>query len=40
MHNEEEVLPTLFARLLPCLAKITPDFEIICVSEGSREQYA
>lgn len=37
MYNEELGLQALFARLEPCLAAITPDFEIICVDDGSSD---
>jgi len=37
MYNEAEVLPKLFTRLQYCLEKITPDYEIICINDGSRD---
>ncbi len=37
MHNEEEVLPALFARLRPCLEQVTQDYEIVCVNDGSQD---
>jgi glycosyltransferase involved in cell wall biosynthesis len=37
MHNEEAALPSLFARLKPCIEKVTADYEIICVNDGSRD---
>lgn len=37
MHNEVEVLPQLFARLIPCMEKVTTNYEIICVDDGSRD---
>jgi glycosyltransferase involved in cell wall biosynthesis len=37
MFNEEEGLKALFARLEPCLEAITPDYEIICVDDGSSD---
>jgi glycosyltransferase involved in cell wall biosynthesis len=37
MHNEEPVLSALFARLCPCLEQVTPDYEIICVNDGSTD---
>lgn len=38
MHNEEEVCAAFFARMLPILRGLTPDFEIICVNDGSRDR--
>ena len=35
MHNEEEGLQLLFARLTAVLEAITADYEIICVDDGS-----
>ncbi len=37
MHNEEAVLPLLFERLKLCLEKITSDYEIVCIDDGSRD---
>lgn len=37
MHNEARNLDALFARLVPALGAITPDFEIVCVDDGSRD---
>jgi len=37
MYNESEVCDIFFERTLPILEKITPDFEIICVDDGSRD---
>ncbi len=37
MHNEEAVLPALFERLTLCLQKVTQDYEIVCVNDGSRD---
>ncbi len=37
MHNEESNLSYLFQRLETTLQKITPDYEIICVNDGSRD---
>jgi polyisoprenyl-phosphate glycosyltransferase len=37
MHNEEAVLPALFGRLTSCLQKVTEDYEIVCVNDGSRD---
>ena len=38
MYNEEEGTELFFARLVPVLEKITPDFEIVCVDDGSSDQ--
>jgi glycosyltransferase involved in cell wall biosynthesis len=37
MFNEEEGVDLLLARLEPCLAEITPDYEIVCVDDGSSD---
>jgi len=37
MYNEEEGLKKLFSRLMPCLEKVTSNYEIICVNDGSRD---
>ncbi len=37
MYNESAGLDALFARLLPVLQKITPDWEVICVNDGSKD---
>jgi len=37
MHNEQEVLEKLFSRLKPVLESVTPDYEIVCVNDGSRD---
>ncbi len=37
MYNEGEVCDLFFERTLPILEAITPDFEIICVDDGSRD---
>lgn len=37
MHNEELGLDALFSRLLPCLARVTEDYEVVCVNDGSRD---
>jgi glycosyltransferase involved in cell wall biosynthesis len=37
MFNESAGLETLFARLVPILEKITFDWEILCVNDGSRD---
>jgi len=37
MYNEGEVCDLFFERTLPILEAITPDFEIICVDDGSKD---
>ena len=37
MHNEEQGLEQLFARLKPCLEQVTANYEIVCVNDGSRD---
>ena len=37
MYNEEEGTEIFFARLMPVLEKITSDFEIVCVDDGSSD---
>lgn len=37
MHNEQESLESLFARLKPCLESVTTNYEIVCVNDGSRD---
>jgi polyisoprenyl-phosphate glycosyltransferase len=37
MFNEAEGIAALFARLELCLEAITPDYEIICVDDGSSD---
>ena len=37
MYNEAEGLEKLFSRLMPCLEKVTSNYEIICVNDGSRD---
>ena len=37
MYNEAEGVDHLFARLVPVLEAITPDFEIVCVDDGSSD---
>jgi glycosyltransferase involved in cell wall biosynthesis len=38
VFNEEGLIDTLVARCVAALASVTPDFEIICVDDGSRDQ--
>ncbi len=37
MHNEQDSLESLFARLKPCLESVTTNYEIVCVNDGSRD---
>ncbi len=37
MYNEAQAIDSLFARLIPCLEKVTTNYEIICVDDGSRD---
>ena len=37
-YNEEEVLPLFFRRLEPLLESCVPDYEIICINDGSRDR--
>lgn len=37
MHNEQDVLEKLFARLVPCIEQVTHNYEIVCVNDGSRD---
>lgn len=37
MHNEQDSLESLFARLRPCLESVTTNYEIVCVNDGSRD---
>lgn len=37
MFNEQEVCHLFFARVLPIIEAITPDYEIVCVNDGSRD---
>jgi dolichol-phosphate mannosyltransferase len=36
-YNEEAVLPQLFPRLSAVLDRCTPDYEIVCVDDGSKD---
>ncbi|MGH8710762.1 MAG: glycosyltransferase family 2 protein, partial [Burkholderiales bacterium] len=40
VYNEEEGLPALFARLYPALDKLSVNYEIIFVNDGSRDRSA
>ena len=37
MHNESNGIDALFARLLPVVSRLTEDYEIICVNDGSSD---
>lgn len=37
MHNEEDVIDAFFADIEPVLQSITPDYEIVCVNDGSTD---
>lgn len=37
MYNEGEGLPLLFDRLVPILQSVTPDWEILCINDGSND---
>lgn len=37
MHNEEENIDVFFSRVLSVVEKLTPDYEIICVNDGSTD---
>lgn len=38
VFNEEGLIPTLLERCLRVLGELTPDFELICVDDGSRDR--
>src|SRR6202167_844958 len=40
VYNEEQVLPTLFARLYPALAQLGVSYECVFVNDGSRDRSA
>lgn len=37
MYNEEEVVDAFFERIVPILEGVSPNYEIICVDDGSRD---
>jgi len=37
MYNEEEALPIFLARVIPIVESITPDYEILCINDGSQD---
>jgi glycosyltransferase involved in cell wall biosynthesis len=37
MYNEEKNIDVFFSQLLPVIAKLTSDYEIICVNDGSTD---
>jgi glycosyltransferase involved in cell wall biosynthesis len=38
VYNEEDLIDTLVSRCLAALATVSPDFELICVDDGSRDR--
>ena len=38
VYNEESLIDTLVARCVAALSTVTPEFEIICVDDGSRDR--
>lgn len=38
VYNEEDLIDTLVARCLAALAMVSPEFELICVDDGSRDR--
>ena len=38
VYNEEQIIGQLYTRCMAALEKITPDFEIICVDDGSTDK--
>ncbi len=38
MYNEQAVIEPFFDRLFPVLERITPDWEVVCVNDGSRDE--
>jgi len=37
MYNEEENIDVFLSRLIPILKKVTPDYNIICINDGSTD---
>jgi polyisoprenyl-phosphate glycosyltransferase len=37
-YNEEDGCPAFFARVVPILESLTPDYEIVCVNDGSGDR--
>jgi glycosyltransferase involved in cell wall biosynthesis len=37
MYNEAGALPTLFAKLVPCIENVTTNYEIVCIDDGSKD---
>jgi glycosyltransferase involved in cell wall biosynthesis len=37
-YNEEATCPAFFARVLPVLESLTPNYEIVCVNDGSSDR--
>jgi glycosyltransferase involved in cell wall biosynthesis len=38
IYNEEANIPTFLERVVPLLERATPDYEIVCVNDGSSDQ--
>lgn len=38
MYNEESMIEAFFAELCPCLQRISSDWEMICINDGSRDR--
>lgn len=38
MYNEVEALPSLFERLQSCVERVTTNYEIVCVNDGSTDK--
>lgn len=38
MYNEEDMLDIFFNRISECMKKVTDDYEIVCVNDGSRDK--
>ncbi len=38
MYNEEDVLDTFFSRVIPIVASLTNDYEVICIDDGSNDR--
>lgn len=38
MYNEEEALPIFLARVIPIVEQLTPDYEIVCINDGSSDE--
>lgn len=38
MYNEEEALPIFFERVLPVIEELTPNYELVCINDGSHDK--